>query len=152
MHDTIQWQNCVLHLLNMKINWKLVDKSNAQFLSSLKWEHVYEKVPSWAVTSILPHVIVEVDHTNKLTQLFASFWNCEDLNGLDFLWYGHYYGTSDVITQIVKFVGAKALFSGVELEPSLLEAGEHLFEESNMFCPRAFCNMKKVVNVNTHCF
>ena len=54
------------------------------------------------------YVTVEVDHTDKLTQLFASFWNCEVLNGLDFLWYCHNPVTSDVITQIVKFVGAKA--------------------------------------------
>ena len=36
----------------------------------------------------MPHVAVEVDHADKLTQLFASFWNCEGLNCLDFLWYG----------------------------------------------------------------
>ena len=36
------------------------------------------------------------------------FWDCEGLNGLYFLWYGHKPVTSDVITQIVKFVGAKA--------------------------------------------
>ena len=58
--------------------------------------------------ALLPHVAIEVDHTNKLTQLFASFWNCEGLNGLDFLWYGHNPVTSDVITQIFKFVGTKA--------------------------------------------
>ena len=58
--------------------------------------------------------------------------------------------TSDLITQIVKFVGAKALFSGVDLEPSLLEAGGNLFKDSKMFCPRAFCNMQKVIDVNTY--
>ena len=58
--------------------------------------------------SALPRVTVEVDHTDKLTQLFASFWNCEGLNGLDFLWYGHNSVKSDMITQIVKFVGTKA--------------------------------------------
>ena len=57
---------------------------------------------------ILPHVMIEVDHTDKLMQLFASFWDCKGSNGLDFLWYGHNPVTSDVITQIVKFVGAKA--------------------------------------------
>ena len=43
---------------------------------------------------------------------------------------------------------AKARFSGVDIEPSLLEVGEHLFEDSNMLCPRAFCNMKKAIDVN----
>ena len=56
-----------------------------------------------------------------------------------------------MITQIVKFVGAKAGFAGVDLELSLLEAGEHLFKDSNMCCPRAFCNMQKVINLNMHC-
>ena len=70
--------------------------------------------------SALPHVTVEVDHADKLTQLFASFWNYERLNGLGFLWYGNNSVTSDVITQIVKFVGAKALFAGVDLDTSLL--------------------------------
>ena len=42
------------------------------------------------------------------------------------------------------------MIAGVDLEPSLLEAGEHLFEDSNMLCPRDFCNTKKVINVNTH--
>ena len=58
---------------------------------------------------------------------------------------------SDIITQIVKILGAKAWFAGVELEPSLLEAGEHLFEDRKIFCPRAFCNIQKVIDVNTHC-
>ena len=58
--------------------------------------------------ALLPDVTVEFDHTDKLTQLFASFWICEGLNGLDFLWYGHNSVKRDVITQIVKFVGAKA--------------------------------------------
>ena len=58
---------------------------------------------------------------------------------------------SDAITQIVKFVGAKTLFSGVDLEPSLLEAGEHLFEDIKMFYPGAFFNTQKVIDVNTHC-
>ena len=48
-------------------------------------------------------------------------------------------------------MGAKARFAGVDLEPSLMEAGEHLFEDRNMLCPRYFCNMQKVINVNTHC-
>ena len=67
------------------------------------------------------------------------------------MWYGHNPVMSDVITQIVKFVGAKALFSGFDLDPSLLEKVEHLFEDSKMFCPRAFCNIQKVVDLNTHC-
>ena len=79
------------------------------------------------------------------------FGNFEGLNGLDFLWYGHNSVTSDAITQIVKFVGAKAWFAGIEFEPSLLEAGEHLFEDSNMFCPRDFCNMQIFIDVNTYC-
>ena len=58
--------------------------------------------------SAFSHVTIEVEHTNKLTQLFVSFWDSEGLNGLAFLWYGHNHVTSDVITQIVKFVGAKA--------------------------------------------
>ena len=98
----------------------------------------------------MPHVTVEVDHDDKLTQLFASFWNCKGLNCLYFLWYGHNSVTSDVLTQIVKFVGAKARFAGVDLEPRLLEVGEHLFEDSNMFYPRDFCNMQKVIDVKTH--
>ena len=77
----------------------------------------------------MPHVTVEVDHANKLTQLFEGFWKCEGLNGLDFIWYGHNSVTSDVITQMVKFVGAKARFAGVDLEPILLEAGEHIFKD-----------------------
>ena len=99
----------------------------------------------------MPHVTIEVDQNDKLTQLFASFWDYKGLNGLDFFWYGHNLLISDVITQIVKFVGVKSLFAGVELEPSLLEAGEHLFENSDMFCPRAFCNMQKFINVNMYC-
>ena len=50
------------------------------------------------IDKLLPHVTVEVDHADKLTQLFASFWNCEGLIGLDFLRYGHNPLTSDVIT------------------------------------------------------
>ena len=92
----------------------------------------------------MPHVTVEVNHANKLTQLLASFWNCEGL-------YGNNSVTSDVITQIVKFVDSKERFSGVDFEPSLLEAGEHLFEDSKMFFPRAFCYMQKVIDLNTHC-
>ena len=71
--------------------------------------------------------MLEVNHADKLTQLFASFWNYEGLNCLDFLWYGHNPLTSGVITSIVEFVCAEARFAGVDLEPSLLEAGEHLF-------------------------
>ena len=56
----------------------------------------------------LPHVTIEIDHTDELTQFFASLWYCEGLNGLDFLWYVHNPVTSDVITQIVIFVGKKS--------------------------------------------
>ena len=48
-------------------------------------------------------------------------------------------------------MGAKARFAGVDLEPIVIEVSEHLFEDSRMFCPRAFCNMQKVIDVNTHC-
>ena len=99
---------------------------------------------------ILPHVTVEVDHADKLTQLFAVFWNCEGLNCLDFLWYGHNSVTSDVINQIDKFVGAKERFAGVDLETSLLEVGEHLFEDSKMFFPRSFFNMQTIASVYRH--
>ena len=34
---------------------------------------------------------------------------------------------------------------------SLLEAGEHLFKDRYIFCPRSFCYMQKVINVNTYC-
>ena len=37
--------------LNMKINLKLVEKSNAQFWSALKWQRVFKKWMSWAGTS-----------------------------------------------------------------------------------------------------
>ena len=53
-------------------------------------------------------MMIEFDHTDKLTHFSAVFWNCEGLNGLDFLWYRHNPVTSDVITQIVKFMSAKA--------------------------------------------
>ena len=56
----------------------------------------------------LPHVTIEVYHTNELAQLFANIWDCEGLNGLDFLWCGHNTVTSDVITQVFKFVGSEA--------------------------------------------
>ena len=72
------------------------------------------------------------------------------MNGLNFLWYRHNSVTIYVITQIAKFVGAKARFAGVDLEPSLLEVGEHLFEDRQMFCSRAFFNMQKVISVNMH--
>ena len=99
----------------------------------------------------MSRVTIEVYHTDELTQLFASFWDCEGLNGLDFLWYGHNPVKSDVITQIFKKFGVKSLFSGVDFDPSLLEAGEHIFEDSKAFCPRSFCNIQKVVDVKTHC-
>ena len=56
----------------------------------------------------MPHFLIEVDHTDELTHFFASFWDFEGLNGLDVIWYGHKPVTIDVITQIVKYVGAKA--------------------------------------------
>ena len=34
--------------LNIKINWKLVEKSNAHFWSALKWEPVHKKLTSWS--------------------------------------------------------------------------------------------------------
>ena len=52
--------------------------------------------------------MIEVDHTDELIQLFASFWDCEGLNVLDLFWYEHNPVTSGVINQIVKFVSAKA--------------------------------------------
>ena len=42
VHDTIQWLNCAMHFLNMKVNKKIVEKSNAQFWSALKWDPVYK--------------------------------------------------------------------------------------------------------------
>ena len=57
---------------------------------------------------IFPHVTIEVYHTNKLAHLFVIFWDCNGLNGLDFIWYEHNPVTSEVITKLVKFVGAKA--------------------------------------------
>ena len=53
MHDTIKWLNCVVHYLNVKINWKLVDKINAQLCSTLKWERMQKKWTSWARRSPL---------------------------------------------------------------------------------------------------
>ena len=40
VHDKIQWLICVMNFLNLKRNWKLIEKCNAQFWSSLKWERV----------------------------------------------------------------------------------------------------------------
>ena len=57
---------------------------------------------------------------------------------------------SDVITQVFKSVEAKAWLSGVDLDTSLLEAGKNIFEDSNMFCPRAFCYMQKFIDVDTY--
>ena len=87
---------------------------------------------------------------DELTQFFASLWDLEGLNGLEFPWYGHNTVTSDVITQAFKFVGSEVLFSGFGLDPILMEAGGHLFEDSKMFCPRAFCDIQKVININTY--
>ena len=36
VQDTIQWLNCVVHYLNMKVKWKLVEKINVKLCSSLK--------------------------------------------------------------------------------------------------------------------
>ena len=94
--------------------------------------------------------MIEVDHIDELAQLFASLWDCEGLNVLDFLWYGNNTVKSEGITQVLKFVGAEAWISGVDLEPSLLELGKHLFEDSNMFYPRYFCDTQKVINVDTY--
>ena len=95
--------------------------------------------------------MIIVDHTNEMEQLFASLWDCEGFNGLDFFfWYGHNTVTSDVITQVLKFVGSKAWLAGVDLDPILLEAGKYLFKDSNMFYPRAFCDMQKVIDVNMY--
>ena len=54
------------------------------------------------------------------------------------------------IPKKVKLMCAEARFAGVDFEPRLLEAGEHLFKASNMLYTRAFCNIQKVVNVNAH--
>ena len=40
VHYTIKLLNFVVRYLNDKIDWKLVDKINAQFWSALKWERV----------------------------------------------------------------------------------------------------------------
>ena len=40
VHDTIKQLSCVVHYLNVKINWKLAEKMNAQLCSTLKWERV----------------------------------------------------------------------------------------------------------------
>ena len=60
--------------------------------------------------ALLPHVMIEVDHTDKLTKWFASLWDCKGLNGLHFLLYGHNTVSSDMVNQVFKFVGAEALF------------------------------------------
>ena len=74
----------------------------------------------------------------------------EVLNGLSFFLYGHNTVTSDVITQLFKSVGTKALLSDFDLEPSLLESGKHLFGDSNIFCSRAFCDMKKIIDIHMY--
>ena len=56
----------------------------------------------------LLYVTIEVDRADELTQFFAIVLDCEGLNGLNSIWYHHNPATSDVITQIVKLVGAKA--------------------------------------------
>ena len=73
VQDTIQWLNYVLHYLNVKINWKLADKINAQFWSALKWERVLksgrlgmDQVSRWEKWGRLPrpiHPIVTITKT-----------------------------------------------------------------------------------------
>ena len=72
------------------------------------------------------------------------------MNGLDFIFYGHNTFTSDVITQVFKFVGTKSLFADVDLELILQEAGENIFNDRKMFYPREFCDTQKVIEVNTY--
>ena len=79
------------------------------------------------IRALLSHVTIEVDHTDELMQLFLSLWEFEGLNNLDCLWCGHNTVTSDRVTQLLNFMVTKALFFGVDLEPSLLEAGKHIF-------------------------
>ena len=43
--------------------------------------------------------------------IVCNFCDCKSLNGLDFLWHVKNPSTSDVITQIVKFIGVKAWFT-----------------------------------------
>ena len=40
VYYTIQWLKVLVHYLNVKINWKYVEKINAKPFSALKWEHV----------------------------------------------------------------------------------------------------------------
>ena len=44
VHDTIQWLHCVTHFLNMKINWKLVEKKKCTVLKCTKMRERVEKV------------------------------------------------------------------------------------------------------------
>ena len=83
-------------------------------------------------------------------QLLASLWDCKGLNGLDFIWYGHNTVTSDVITQVLNFVGSKAWLAGVDLDTRLMESGKHLFEDIKIFCPRALLKMQKFIDVNMY--
>ena len=48
VHYTIQWLNCVVHYLNIKINWKLVEKINAQLCSALNESVCRKKWTTWA--------------------------------------------------------------------------------------------------------
>ena len=48
LHYTIQWINCVVHYLNVKINWKLVEKFNAELCSALKCERMWNFLTYWA--------------------------------------------------------------------------------------------------------
>ena len=69
-HYIIQWLNCVVHSLSMKINWKSVEKNYAQFWSALKWERVYKISPSWTGTS---HYLVElIRYENLKTSIYMA--------------------------------------------------------------------------------
>ena len=47
-------------------------------------------------------------------------------------------------------MGAEAWLAGVDLEPSIMEVGKHIFKDSNIFFPRAFCDMQKVIYLDTY--
>ena len=81
----------------------------------------------------------------------SRFWDCEGLNSLNFflVWaYPRHEWRDNSNSQICE---RQITIFGVDLEPILLEAVQHLFKDSKMFCLRAFYNMQKFINVNTHC-
>ena len=82
--------------------------------------------------------------------IYKSLWLQETLNCFDFFWYGNNTLTSDVITQVFKYVGNEAWLAGIDLETSLLEARKNLFKENKIFCSRSFCDMQKFFNLNAH--